>query len=79
MPIEQNIEYIRAQRGIFQRLANQTNAAIADLDQQLAAAAVEVNDASARLRALRNDLVSASSAPSIAALERRIRLGLGLN
>ncbi len=32
MPVEQNIEYIRAQRGIFQRLASQTETAIADLD-----------------------------------------------
>ena len=74
MPIEQNIEYIRAQRGIFQRLAGQTEAAIADLDQQLVAAASDVNEASARLRALKNDLVSASSTPSIAFLEQRIRL-----
>lgn len=74
MPVEQNIQYIRAQRGIFQRLASQTETAIADLDQQLVAAASDVNEASARLRALRNDLVSASSAPSIAVLEERIRL-----
>ena len=74
MPVEQNIEYIRAQRGIFQRLGSQTEVTIADLDQQLTAAALDVNDASARLRALRNDLISASSTPSIAALEERIRL-----
>lgn len=73
MPVEQNIQYIRAQRGIFQRLSNQADNAIAALDQELAAATAEVNDASARLRALRADLVAASGTPSIAALEDRIR------
>jgi sugar-specific transcriptional regulator TrmB len=79
MPVEQNIEYIRAQRGIFQRLSSQADAAIAELNRQLAAATAEVNESSSRLRALRNDLVSASSAPSIAALEERIRSEARLN
>jgi hypothetical protein len=73
MPVEQNIEYIRAQRGIFQRLSNQADAAITELDRQLTVATVEVNESSSRLRALRNDLVSASGAPSMAAMEERIR------
>lgn len=75
MPVEQNIEYIRAQRGIFQRLSSQADAAISELDRQLVAATAEVNELSSRLRALRNDLVSASGAPSIAALEERISSG----
>lgn len=79
MPVEQNIEYIRAQRGIFQRLSNQADAAIAELERQLAAATVEVNESSSRLRALRNDLVSASGTPSIATLEARIRAEARLN
>ncbi len=74
MPVEQNIEYIRAQRGIFQRLSGQADAAFAELDRQLAAATAEVNESSSRLRSLRNDLVAASGTPSIAALEERIRL-----
>jgi hypothetical protein len=73
MPVEQNIEYIRAQRGIFRRISDQTDAAITEMDRELAAATVEVNEASARLRALRSDLVAASGTPSIAALEDRIR------
>jgi hypothetical protein len=72
MPVEQNIEYIRAQRGIFQRLSKQTDAAIEELERQLIAATSEVNESSSRLRALKNDLVAASGAPSIAALEERI-------
>jgi hypothetical protein len=73
MPVEQNIEYIRAQRGIFQRLSNQVDVTIAELDGQLAAATAEVNESGARLRALKNDLLAASGTPSIAALEDRIR------
>ncbi len=73
MPVEQNIEYIRAQRGIFQRLSSQAAAAIEELDRQLAAATNEVNKSSSRLRALKNDLVTASGTPSIATLEERIR------
>jgi hypothetical protein len=73
MPVEQNIEYIRAQRGIFQRLSAQADAAIVELDRQFVAATAEVNEASSRLRTLRNDLVAASDSPSIAALEERIR------
>jgi hypothetical protein len=74
MPVEQNIEYIRAQRGIFQRLSSQADAAIEELGRQLAAATNEVNESSSRLRALKNDLVTASGTPSIAALEERIRI-----
>ncbi len=73
MPVEQNIEYIRAQRGIFLRLRDQADVAIAELERQLAAATAEVNESSSRLRALRSDLVAASGAPSIAALEEQIR------
>jgi hypothetical protein len=73
MPVEQNIQYIRAQRGIFQRLSNQADKAIAELERELIVATTELNDASARLRALRADLLAASGTPSIAALEDRIR------
>src|ERR1700730_2712167 len=73
MPVEQNIEYIRAQRGIFQRLSSQAAAAIEELDRQLDAATAEMNESKTRLRALKNDLVAASGSPSIAVLEERIR------
>lgn len=79
MPVEQNIEYIRAQRGIFQRLSSQADVAIEELDRQLAAATNEVNESSSRLRALKNDLVTASGTPSIAALEERIRAEVRLS
>jgi hypothetical protein len=73
MPVEQNIEYIRAQRGIFQRLSAQADAAIEELDRQLVDATARVNESSSRLRALKSDLVTASGTPSVAVLEERIR------
>jgi hypothetical protein len=73
MPVEESIEYIKAQRGIFQRLRTQTEAHIKDIERVLAAATTEVNETSARLRALRADLVASSGSPSVAVLEERIR------
>lgn len=73
MPVEENIEYIKSQRAIFQRLNAQVDAAIANLDRRLAAATAEVNETNSRLRALRADLVSPSHFPSTAALEERLR------
>ena len=73
MPIEDNIQYINAQRGIFQRLREQTERAIADIDRQLAAATAKANETSAHLRTLKADLVAPAHSPSVAALESRIR------
>lgn len=73
MRIEDNIEYIRSQRTIFQRLSAQVEAAIVNIDRKLAAATSEVNETNARLRALRADLVAPSHSPSTAAIEERLR------
>lgn len=73
MPVEDNIEYIKSQRAIFQRLNAQVEAAIASLDRRLAEATAEVNETNSRLRALRADLVSPSHSPSTAKLEERLR------
>ena len=73
MPVEDNIEYIKSQRAIFQRLNAQVETAIASLDRRLAAATAEVNETNSRLRALRADLVSPSHSPSTATLEERLR------
>lgn len=74
MPVESNIEYIRSQRAIFQKLSARTEAAITDIDRQLAAATGEANETSGRLRALRADMVAPSHSPSIAAIQERLRL-----
>jgi hypothetical protein len=73
MRIEDNIEYIRSQRTIFQRLSAQVEAAIANIERKLLAATSEVNETNARLRALRADLVAPSHSPSTAAIEARLR------
>ena len=73
MRVEDNIEYIRSQRTIFQRLSAQVDAAILNIDRRLAAATNEVNETNARLRALRADLVAPSHSPSTAAIEERLR------
>ena len=73
MPVEDNIEYIKSQRAIFQRLNAQVEAAISSLDRRLAAATVEVNETNSRLRALRADLIAPSHSPSTAMLEERLR------
>jgi hypothetical protein len=72
MPVEDNIEYIKSQRAIFQRLDAQVEAAIVSLHRRLAAATAEVNETNS-LRALRADLVSPSRSPSTATLEERLR------
>jgi hypothetical protein len=74
MSVEDNIQYIKAQRGIFQRLLQQAEAAITDIDHNLAAATVEATEASARLRALKADLIAPSHSPSVAVIEERIRV-----
>ena len=73
MRVEDNIEYIKSQRTIFQRLSAQVDAAILNIDRKLAAATNEVNETNARLRALRADLVAPSRSPSTAAIEERLR------
>ena len=74
MPVEDNIEYIRSQRGIFTKLLAQSESAIAQLETLLAAATREVYETSAHLRALRADIVAPSHAASAAAIEERLRL-----
>lgn len=74
MPIDDNIEYIRAQRGMFLRLKTQAEASLAEIAPRLTAATAEVHEATARIRAIRADLVAPSQSPSVAALEERIRL-----
>ena len=74
MPIEDNIEYIKSQRAIFQRLSAQLDASIASIDRRLAAATTEVNETNRRLRALRADMTAPSHSPSTAMLEERLRV-----
>jgi hypothetical protein len=73
MPVEDNIEYIKSQRAIFQRLDAQLAVSIANIERQMAAGTIDFNETNGRLRALRADLVAPSHSPSTAALEERLR------
>lgn len=74
MSIEDNIEYLGAQRKVFKRLADRSTAIIRELDLELVSTGEEVRAKSARLRALRSDLIAPSHAASAAFIEERLRL-----
>ena len=74
MPIGDNIEYIRSQRAIFRRMRKQTENSTSKLERSFAIATSAANETSARLRALRQEIVAPSQGPSIAALEQRLRI-----
>jgi len=74
MSIEDNIEYLSAQRQVFKRLADRSIAMIRELDLELVSTGEEVRSKSARLRALKSDLIAPSHAASAAFIEERLRL-----
>lgn len=74
MSIEDNIEYLGAQRKVFKRLADRSSAILRELDLELVSTGEEVRSKSARLRALRSDLIAPSHAASAAFIEERLRL-----
>lgn len=74
MSIDDNIDYLSAQRNIFRRLADRSESAIRDLDLELLSTNEEVRRKAARLRALKSDLIAPSHAASAAFIEQRLRL-----
>ncbi|WP_058634564.1 AAA family ATPase [Aureimonas ureilytica] len=74
MSIEDNIEYLSAQRKVFKRLADRSVAIIRELDLELISTGEDVRNKSARLRALKSDLIAPSHAASAAFIEERLRL-----
>lgn len=74
MSLENNIEYLSAQRKVFERLADRSVAMIRELDLELVSTADDVRRKSARLRALKSDLIAPSHAASAAFIEERLRL-----
>lgn len=74
MSVDDNIEYLTAQRGIYKKLIQRSDAAIKDLDLHLLSSASAVREKTARLRALKSDLVAPSHAASAAFIEERLRL-----
>lgn len=74
MSIEDNIEYLSAQRKVFKRLADRSVAMIRELDLELVSTGEDVRSKSARLRALKSDLIAPSHAASAAFIEERLRV-----
>lgn len=79
MSIEDNIEYIGAQRKAFKRLADRSVAIIRELDLELLATGDEARRLSSRLRALKSDLIAPSHAASASSIEERLRVEQRLN
>lgn len=79
MSIEDNIEYIDAQRKAFRRLADRAVAIIRDLDLELVTTGENLRKQTSRLRALRSDLIAPSHAASASFIEERLRVEQRLN
>ncbi len=79
MSIEENIEYLAAQRNAFKRLVDRSAAIIRELDLELVSTGEDVRRKSARLRALKSDMIAPSHAASAAAIEERLRLEQRVN
>ncbi len=74
MPVEDNIEYIKAQKIIFQQALAQSELSIQESERALAIRTEELNALGFRLRALRADITAPANAASTSAIEQRIRL-----
>jgi hypothetical protein len=74
MSLEDNIQYIDAQRKAFDRLADRSVAVIRDLDLELVTTGEDLRRLTSRLRALRSDLIAPSHAASASFIEERLRI-----
>lgn len=74
MSVDDNIEYLSAQRTVFKRLADRSEAMVRELDLELLSSSDDLRRKTARLRALKSDLIAPSHAASAAFIERRLRL-----
>lgn len=74
MSLEENIEYIGAQKKAFEKLLDRSVAAIRNLDLELLATGDTLREKSARLRTLKTDLVAPSHAVSASFIEDKLRI-----
>lgn len=79
MSLEDNIEYIDAQRKAFKRLADRSTAIIRELDLELVTTGEDLRKQTSRLRALKSDLIAPSHAASASFIEERLRIEQRLN
>jgi hypothetical protein len=74
MSIEDNIEFLAAQRVTFKRLLVRSAAVIRELDLELASSGEILREKSARLRTVKSDLIAPSHAASASFIEERLRI-----
>ena len=74
MSLDDNIEFLSAQRAIFKRLVGRSDVVIKELDLDLLSTGDDVRQKSARLRALKSDLIAPAHAASASVIEERLRL-----
>lgn len=74
MTLDENIEYIDAQRKTFERLADRSVEAIHGLDLELLTTGEELREKTTRLRALKTDLIAPSHAVSASFIEEKLRI-----
>lgn len=73
MPIADNIEYIRAQKKMFEDILLRERAEENGRESSLSAIGSELSEVYAHIRLLKSELVAPGSSPSAAAIEERIR------
>lgn len=73
MPIADNIEYIRAQKKMFEDILLRERAEENERESSLSAIGSELGEVYAQIRMLKSELVAPGSNPSAAAIEERIR------
>ncbi len=78
MSVEDNIEFIERQIKTFEHLRQNSNKLIERKSAELSSFQVEIENLRGRTRALRQTLVSPSSAPSIDAVRQRIDLEMSV-
>lgn len=74
MSVQDNIEYLAAQRTAFKRLADRSVAMIRELDLEILSTGDEMRRKAARLRVLKTDLIAPSHAASASFIEEKLRL-----
>lgn len=73
MPIEDNIEYIRSQRKMFEDILEREQEEHRKLTSRAAQADRELGELYSRIRSVRSDLVAPAGNPSAVAIEGRVR------
>jgi hypothetical protein len=74
MSLEENIVFLKDQRGIFQFMQNQATKVLSERERQIFAFRQGASESRSRIRTLKETLLSRGEAPSLAAVERKFRL-----